>query len=112
MDGNATDDDEATILVPWEFCDDLVTGCANLISYNVYAVGLGKPNGYAIVTAECTFDEEVVGGDCTDTLLMGSFDVKRTNGGKTNLSGKILLMCSAQPVVWTLAVQELVMRAT
>lgn len=81
--GNATDDNEATILVPWEFCDDPVAGCANLISYNVYAVGLGKPNGYAIVSAECTFSEELVDkDDCTDALLMGSFEVRRTNGGK------------------------------
>ena len=55
-------------------------------SYNVYAVGLGKPNGGAIVTAECTYDEEVVNDqgtanlDCTDTLLMGSLEIKRDKG--------------------------------
>jgi hypothetical protein len=81
LDGNATDDNEATIQVPFEFCDDYDTGCEELLSYNVYAVGLGKPNGNAIITAECTYSEDVVGGgDCTDTLLLGSFEIKRETG--------------------------------
>ena len=85
-DGNATDDNEATVLVPFEYCDDYVAGCEELLSYNVYAVGLGKPNGGAIVTAECEYSEDVVdtdgteGLECEDTLLMGSFDIGRTTG--------------------------------
>jgi hypothetical protein len=86
LDGNATDDNEAYIQVPYEYCEDYVTGCEDLLSYDVYAVGLGKPNGGAIITAECTYDEEVVNEDgdaglgCTDTLLMGSFDIDRVKG--------------------------------
>ena len=81
LDGNATDDNEATIAVPFEFCDDLGAGCTELLSFDVYAVGLGKPNGSAIITAECTFSEDVVGKEgCTDTLLLGSFEVTRTKG--------------------------------
>ncbi len=81
LDGNATDDNEATIAVPFEFCSDLSTGCEELLSFNVYAVGLGKPNGNAIVTAECTYSVDVVGGTCEDTLLLGGFQINRTNGG-------------------------------
>jgi hypothetical protein len=86
LDGNATDDNEATIQVPFEFCDDYEVGCEELLSFDVYAVGLGKPNGNAIVTAECTYDEEVVnefgtpGLDCTDTLELGSFGITREKG--------------------------------
>ena len=84
LDGNATDDNEATIQVPYEFCDDLTNGCEELLSFDVYAVGLGKPKGGAIVTAECTYSLDVVdssgttGLQCEDTLLMGSFEVNRT----------------------------------
>ena len=83
LDGNATDDNEATIQVPYQFCEDLTTGCEELLSFDVYAVGLGKPNGSAIVQAECTYSVDVVPPDttCTDTLLMGSFEIKRTNDG-------------------------------
>ena len=82
LDGNATDDNEATIQVPYEFCDDLTQGCEELLSFDVYAVGLGKPKGGAIVQAECTYDVDVAPPDstCTDTLLMGSFDINRTKG--------------------------------
>jgi hypothetical protein len=83
LDGNATDDNEALIQVPYQFCGDLTTGCEELLSFNVFAVGLGKPNGGAIVTAECTYSLDAVGGSgttCEDTLLMGSFPVDRDKG--------------------------------
>lgn len=86
LDGNATKDNYALIQVPYEFCTDYVTGCEELLSFDVYAVGLGKPGGAAIVTAECTYSKEVVNGDplaeleCEDTLLMGSFEITRTKG--------------------------------
>src|SRR5262245_7724546 len=84
LDGNATDDNEATIQVPYEFCGDLATGCEELLSFNVYAVGLGKPSGGAIVTAECTYSLDAVDASgtttCEDTLLMGSFSVDRVKG--------------------------------
>ena len=83
LDGNATDDNEATIQVPYQFCADLTTGCDELLSFNVYAVGLGKPKGGAIVTAECTYSLDAVGGSgttCEDTLQMGSFSVGRIKG--------------------------------
>jgi hypothetical protein len=85
LDGNATDG-EATIQVPYEYCTDYTTGCENLLSYNVYAVGLGKPKGYAVVEAHCTYDTAVVdkngtsGLTCEDTLLMGSFTINRDKG--------------------------------
>jgi hypothetical protein len=86
LDGNATDDGEATIQVPYEFCEDYETGCTDLLSFDVYAVGLGKPNGYNIVTAECTYSYDVVDEagttdlECEDTLLLGSFSVTREKG--------------------------------
>jgi hypothetical protein len=71
LDGNATDG-EATIMVPSDPLGDL--------SYDVYAWGLGKPNGNnAVVNAECVFDNETL-GSCTDTLLMSSFTVTRPKG--------------------------------
>jgi hypothetical protein len=74
LDGNCTDSDGCTIEVPSEIGGDLC--------YDVYAVGLGKPGGTSIVTAECIFDTALVGGGtCTDALLQGSFEVDRTNGG-------------------------------
>jgi hypothetical protein len=75
LDRNCTDGDGCTIEVPGVSGGDLC--------YNVYAVGLGKPGGTAIVTAECTFDGDLVGGGtCTDTLLQGSFTVSRTSNGR------------------------------
>lgn len=84
LDGNATDG-QATIAVPYEFCPDVATGCSDLLSYNVYAVALGKPSGVAVVEAHCTYDTEVVDsngriGTCEDTLQMGSFTLKREAG--------------------------------
>ena len=86
LDGNATDDNYAKIQVPYQFCGDYVTGCTDLVTFDVYAVGLGKPNGAAIVTAECTYSEDVVDEvgtpnlECEDTLLMGDFTITRTKG--------------------------------
>ena len=76
IDGNATDDNEATIEVPSAEWGNL--------SFEVYAVGLGKPNGVAIVTAECAIDDLI--GECVDALLLDSFTVKRTrdNGPAKN----------------------------
>ncbi len=74
------------IQVPYEYCSDYTTGCSELLSFDVYAVGLGKPNGAAIITAECTYTEGVVDAtgtqdlECEDTLLMGSFEIKRSKG--------------------------------
>jgi hypothetical protein len=85
LDGNATDDNEATIQVPYEYCDDLVAGCTELLSYMVFARGLGKPGPEtgAIVTAECEYTLDVVDPDgkegitCEETLLLGEFEVFR-----------------------------------
>ncbi|MFC1956787.1 hypothetical protein ACFLVY_00620 [Chloroflexota bacterium] len=64
-DGNATDDDYALIYCPYE---DYGT-----LSFNVYAIALGKPNGQAAeVVASVTFS-----GGTTGTLDMGSFTLKR-----------------------------------
>ncbi len=70
LDGNATDDNEATIMVPSDPLGDLC--------FNVYAVGLGKPFGNAVVQAECIIDDLL--GDCTDALLLDSFTVDRPKG--------------------------------
>jgi hypothetical protein len=85
VDGNATDDNEAIIQVPYEYCLDYDAGCYEMLSYDVYARALGKPGPFvgAIVTAECEYMLDVVDPDgsedltCEDTLLMGSFDVRR-----------------------------------
>ena len=87
-DGNATDDNQATIQVPFEFCADEAFGCTELLSFDVYAVGLGRPGGAAIVTADCTYSDDVVdaagtaGLECEDTVLLGTIEIKRTKGGK------------------------------
>jgi len=87
IDGDATDG-EAIIQVPYEYCTDYDTGCTDLLSYNVYAVGLGKPNGVAVVEAHCTYSADVVTDKdgnaglttCEDTLLMGTFTIRRDKG--------------------------------
>ena len=84
-DGNATDDNQATIQVPYEFCSDEAAGCTELTSFDVYAVGLGKPNGDAIITVDCTYSKDVVdsaGTECEDTVHMGSIQIKRSHGNK------------------------------
>ena len=78
LDGNATDDDIAIVQVPFEFCEDYDSGCQDLLSYDVYAVGLGKPNGAAILTPECAWTDSDY-GDCTDALLLDTIEIKRTN---------------------------------
>jgi hypothetical protein len=71
LDGNATNDNTATIEVPSIIGGD--------ICYDVYAVALGKPNGNAVVNAECTIDDLL--GSCTaDALLQNTFSVTRTKG--------------------------------
>jgi len=83
IDGNATNDNAATIEVPYQFCDD-AGGCEELLSFDVYAVGLGKPNGQALIDAECTYSIDAVDSsgpvECDSTLLMGSFEVGRSKG--------------------------------
>lgn len=83
-DGNATDDNEATIQVPYEYCDDEFKGCTELLSFDVYAVGLGRPGGVAIITPECTYsDDGVVVAGCEEiVVLLGTIEIKRTKGGK------------------------------
>ena len=71
IDANCTDSDGCTIEVPASELSD--------ICYNVYAIGLGKPLGEAVVNAECT-DPAIVGG-CTAALIQNTFTVDRTNGG-------------------------------
>ena len=71
LDGNATDDDVAVIAVPFETYGTL--------SYNVYAVGLGKLNRKANVHWESIY----AAGTYTTTPLMGDFTIKREKeGGK------------------------------
>jgi hypothetical protein len=70
LDGNATDDNEATIMVPSVEYGDLC--------YDVYAVGLGKPNGIALVSADCAIDD--LPDACQVALLLDSFTVERSKG--------------------------------
>jgi hypothetical protein len=67
-DGNATDDDVAVIAVPFETYGKL--------SFNVYAVGLGKPNREADVYWESIYDSNTY----TTTPLFGTFTIKRGQG--------------------------------
>lgn len=71
IDANCTDNNGCTIEVPSSELSDLC--------YEVYAIGLGKPGGTAIVTAEC-IDDLILGG-CTEALDQGGFTVDRTNNG-------------------------------
>lgn len=86
VDGNATDDNEAVIQVPFEYCDlETYDNCEDLLSFMVFARGLGKPGPDvgAIVTAECEYIKEVVDTagtldlECEDTLVLGEFEVRR-----------------------------------
>jgi len=70
LDGNATDDNEATIMVPGVDYGDLC--------YDVFAAALGKPNGNVVVTASCIMDDLI--GECTDALLLDHFTVERLKG--------------------------------
>lgn len=89
LDGNATVDGEATIMVPHEYCTDYNAGCDDLVAYDVFAIGLGKPHdGVTVVTANCEYTKKVMSNPdsveyqnwvtCEDTLLMGSFEMTRT----------------------------------
>jgi hypothetical protein len=84
-DGNATDANGATIQVPAVAINPDVSG-SGYLSYNVYAVALGKPmkGEPAVITAHCTYTEDVITDDgvntCDASLLMGSFEIKRTAG--------------------------------
>ncbi len=87
VDGNAFDKNGATIQVPADstLYDNPDQDVSNLLSYNVYAVALGKPLGGAVITAHCTYDETVLDPNnnkitCDESLLMGSFSLKRTGG--------------------------------
>lgn len=66
IDGNGTDG-EAIIAVPYTTYGTL--------SYNVYAIALGKPGGNVHVDAEVVFDDNTTAG-----LLMDSFDLVRGKG--------------------------------
>jgi hypothetical protein len=81
LDANATDDNVAVIEVPHEYCADYETGCEELLSFAVFAVGLGKPNGMALVDARCQWDDDNY-GDCAEFLSMNTFTIRRTNNGK------------------------------
>jgi hypothetical protein len=70
LDGNATDDNEATIMVP--------SIAGGELCYDVYAAALGKPNGNAVVAASCIMNDLI--GECTDALLMGGFTAERGKG--------------------------------
>jgi hypothetical protein len=84
LDANATDDDEATLLVP---CEPIEVGDPG-ICFDVYATGLGTPGGNANVDVVCEFDISCVDCDITDpnaegdTCAMGNidFDVARGKG--------------------------------
>ena len=66
IDGNGTDG-QAIIAVPYTIYSTL--------SYNVYAIALGKPGGNVQVDAEVLFDDNTTAG-----LLMTSFDLARSKG--------------------------------
>jgi hypothetical protein len=79
LDANATDDDEATLLVP---CEPIEVGDPG-VCYDVFATGLGGPGGGANVDVVCEFDETCI--DCNiveGTCEMGNidFDVYRGRG--------------------------------
>ena len=67
LDGNGWDDGQVTIAVPYEYYSTL--------SYNVYAIPLGKPNGSVHIEAEVTWGENATG-----ILLMEDVDLFRNNG--------------------------------
>lgn len=79
LDANATDDNEATLLVP---CEPIEVGDPG-ICYDVFATGLGKPYGSANVDVVCEFDETCIDCDIVEgTCDMGNvdFDVYRGKG--------------------------------
>lgn len=79
LDANATDDDEATLLVP---CEPIEVGDPG-ICFDVFATGLGGPGGSANVDVVCEFDETCIDCDIVEgTCDMGNvdFDVYRGKG--------------------------------
>jgi hypothetical protein len=70
LDGNCTDDNECTVMVPSEPLGDLC--------YDVWATALGKPFGNAVVEAQCIIEDLI--GSCTDALLLDNFEVTRLKG--------------------------------
>ncbi len=86
LDANATDDDEATLLVP---CDEITAGDpVGDVCFDVYATGLGTPGGSADVDVVCTFDDNCIGCDIEpgpfpggDTCDTGSIDFSIARGG-------------------------------
>jgi hypothetical protein len=79
LDANATDDDEATLLVP---CEPIEVGDPG-ICFDVYATGLGTPEGGANVDVVCEFDETCIDCDIVEgTCEMGNvdFDIWRGKG--------------------------------
>jgi hypothetical protein len=71
LDRNGTDADGATVEVP-------SSPGETSVCYNAYATALGKPNGNAIVNADCVIDGLI--GSCTDALQLSSFEVTRKAG--------------------------------
>jgi hypothetical protein len=69
LDGNGTDG-QTVIAVPYTIYGTL--------SYNVWAIALGKPNGNTHVDATVVFDDNTYGA-----LLQTSFDLARKNGKPT-----------------------------
>jgi hypothetical protein len=67
LDGNGWDDGEVTIAVPYDL--------EGTLSYNVYAIPLGKPNGKVTVDATVVFDD-----DTTGALLASHYELFRNNG--------------------------------
>jgi len=92
VDRDATDDGEATIAVPYSLYNE-TTNPAPDLSFNVYAVGLGKPGNNAKAEGEAiliytekvrgkktgTAGDEVAPGD---PIPMGSIEVERPKGNK------------------------------
>src|SRR5215510_8125459 len=71
LDRNGTDADGATVEVPSD-------PGGTSVCYNVYATALGKPNGNAVVNADCIIDGLI--GSCQDALALSSFTVTRDTG--------------------------------
>jgi hypothetical protein len=106
LDANATDDNEATLLVP---CEPIEVGDPG-ICFDVYATGLGTPNGGANVDVVCEFDETCIDCDIVEgTCEMGNIDFDICIDADT-ADG---LLCGDDPLdiifrnVWIFNVEEL-----
>lgn len=86
LDANATDDNEATLLVP---CDPLTAADPiGDVCFDVHATGLGTPGGSANVDVVCEFDDNCIGCDIEegpapggDTCDTGNIDFSVARGG-------------------------------